>query len=69
VVWTRIDGTWWQTPLLDDNNRNPPAGWGNPSDQGRLTILDATTAEYVGQAGVAVRFTRTPAVDPPVLCS
>ena len=71
VEWARIDGTWWQTPLLDDGNRNPPAGWGNPSDQGRLTILDDTTAEYIGQAGGAVMFTRTPAVDlsPSMVCS
>jgi hypothetical protein len=68
VEWARIDGGWWQTALLDDGNRNPPAGWGNPSDQGKLTIIDAATAQYIGQAGVAVTFIRTPAVGSPFSC-
>ena len=69
VEWARIDGTWWQTAPLNDGSGNPPAGWGNPADQGMLTMLDEITAQYVSQSGVIVTLSRTPAVEPPVLCA
>lgn len=68
VRWARIDGTWWETAPLDDGNANPPQGWGNPFDEGQLTMLDETTAEYRGGPDVTVRFERTDATQTPFEC-
>lgn len=68
IEWARIDGVWWQTDLIDDGNRNPPDGWGNPHDAGELVIIDRDTAEYRGGPGTTVRFTRTEARDAPFAC-
>ena len=68
VQWTRIDGVWWETDLLDDGSGNPPEGWGNPYDAGVLTLLGENTAEYSGGPGVTIVFERTELVQPPVGC-
>ena len=65
VQWARIDGVWWETQPLDDGNRNPPDGWGNPYDAGTLVLLDENTAEYTGGPGITVRFERTEFVQSP----
>lgn len=67
VEWARIDGTWWQTEPLNDGNANPPPGWGNPYDEGELTLTNETTAEYSGPDG-KVEFTRTDQTEPPFSC-
>lgn len=59
IEWARIDGVWWQTAPLDDGNANPPDGWGNPYDAGRLVVDTETTATYTSEAGTAVEFERT----------
>lgn len=68
VRWARIDGTWWETASLDDGNANPPRGWGNPFDAGRLRMLDDSTAEYTGGPDVTVRFVRTDVTQMPFEC-
>ena len=68
VRWARVDGVWWQTNPLDDRNANPPAGWGNPYDAGKLKLVDRNVAVYHGGPGVSVRFERTELVDTPFAC-
>jgi len=64
IEWALIDGAWWQTPPLDDGNANPPEGWGNPYDEGELTLIDDMTATYAGPDG-PVEFKRTERTDSP----
>jgi hypothetical protein len=69
IVWARIDGTFWRaTPARSDGNGNPPRGWGNPYQNGRLRVINRTTAVFRSRAGV-VRFKRTAATAPQLLCS
>jgi hypothetical protein len=48
IEWTQIDGAWWRTDPLNDGNGNPPDGWNNPSQGGRLRIESADTAVFTG---------------------
>lgn len=62
IEWARIDGVWWKTtPKLHDGSGNPPRDeeWGNPFDDGTVSLLDHDTAEYVSASGNRVRFART----------
>lgn len=68
IEWARIDGVWWRTPPLDDGNANPPPGWGNPYDAGRLVIDTETTATYTSDAGTAVELERTGRIEAPFAC-
>ena len=68
VRWARLDGVWWETDLLADTNGNPPRGWGNPYHEGTMTILDESTANYVGGPEMTVRFKRTDLIDAPFSC-
>jgi hypothetical protein len=66
-----IDGRWYEadTPLSDGNG-NPPAGWGNPEQQGTVTMRSATQAEFTDAAGHRVAFTLRPgATGPEQICS
>jgi hypothetical protein len=69
IQWARIDGTFWQaTKPLSDGNGNPPPGWGNPYQQGTLTLTSHTTAEFTSPVGNAT-FKRTERTQPPDICS
>jgi hypothetical protein len=68
VEWARLDGACWRTTPLDDGNRNPPVGWGNPYDAGEMTMIDEGRAEYAGPDG-ATPFARTESVDGPLPCA
>jgi hypothetical protein len=57
--------TFFAQPPLDDGNGNPPPGWGNPFDNGSLTLVDQHTAVFRDSAGHAVTFTDRPAGPPP----
>ena len=65
VEWARIDGDWYKTEPLNDGNANPPPGWGNPFDEGSLTIVDRSTAEYRSDNGEMLTFVRTEDGVPP----
>jgi hypothetical protein len=69
VEWARIDGVWWRTTPRNDGSANPPSGWGNPYDAGRLQIVDGFTAVYAGGPDVDVEFERTDAVEAPFTCA
>ncbi len=69
IEWARILGTFWRTAApLSDGHGNPPAGWGNPFQDGTLTFTSPGTAVFRSTAG-NVTFHRTPRTNPPFLCS
>src|SRR5580704_4003624 len=69
IEWAKIEGTFWRaTPPLSDGNGNPPAGWGNPFQEGNLAFRGRATATFSSPAG-SVTFKRTDRARPPVLCS
>lgn len=69
IEWARIDGTFWRaTRPLSDGSGNPPAGWGNPVQNGTLVFTGATKATFRSPAGT-VTFRRTSRRRPPFLCS
>jgi hypothetical protein len=45
---------------LSDGHGNPPAGWGNPFQQGTMTLLSPTEALFRDHAGHHVRFRLRP---------
>lgn len=45
---------------LSDGQGNPPPGWGNPYQQGTMTLLSPTEAVFRDQAGHQVRFRLRP---------
>lgn len=55
---TRIQGVWWhaQPPLYNKQRNGPPAGWGDPSQTGTLTVVsdDRAVFEALGQQVVFV---------------
>jgi hypothetical protein len=64
-----IDGTYWRaTRRLSDDSGNPPRGWGNPYQQGTLTLLSRTRARFRSAAG-GVTFQRTTRSGPPFICA
>jgi hypothetical protein len=69
IEWTNIDGSFWQADHpLSDGSGNPPAGWGNPFQQGTLRLVNGTTAIFKSSEG-SVTFHRTARTSPPFLCS
>ena len=45
---------------LSDGYGNPPPGWGNPYQQGTMTLLSPAEAVYRDRAGHQVRFRMRP---------
>ena len=45
---TRIDGRWWHAKpsLYDEKGGGPPAGWGDPYQEGTLTVESADRAVF-----------------------
>jgi hypothetical protein len=63
----KVNGsTFFAQPPLDDGNGNPPAGWGNPYDDGSLTLVDEHTAVFRDPAGHTARFTDRPPGPAPI---
>jgi len=66
VEWIYLDGRFWLTDPLGD--LNAPAGWGNPIDEGVVTLAASDRAEYLSQGGDQVTFTPAPKSFEPPLC-
>ncbi|MFW6174832.1 MAG: hypothetical protein ACOC5K_03560, partial [Chloroflexota bacterium] len=47
---------WIADPVLDDGDRNPPPGWGNPHDTGTMTLLSEDSARFVNSRGESAEF-------------
>jgi hypothetical protein len=56
-----IDGSFWDpvSPGLTLNGRgNPPDGYGNPYDQGTVTLISPTRAQYRSRTGMVSQWSR-----------
>ena len=51
-----FDGSFWD--VAGDGGPNPPPGFGNPSDQGVMTLTSVDQAVYRSSQGVAATFVR-----------
>jgi hypothetical protein len=71
IVEAKIDGRWYAAnPPQSDGNANPPAGWGDPYQNGTITFRSSTQAEFSDAAGHHVLFSLRPdATGPPRICS
>ena len=69
IRWAKIRGTFWYPETeLSDGSGNPPKGWGNPYQSGRLTFQSARTATFTSPAGQVV-FHWSADTNPPLICS
>lgn len=70
IRWAQFDGkSWVADPPLGDGNGNPPPGWGNPFQDGVVTV-DGDHATFVGSGGQRATFRLATATDsPPPICS
>jgi hypothetical protein len=67
IAGTKFAGRdWVAEPVLDDGNRNPPAGWGNPFQPGVMALTSPDRADFASRDGAldAIFRPRTLA-DPP----
>ena len=61
ILYATINGTtFYADPALGDASGNPPPGWGNPFDDGDMTLTTATTADFSDHAGNHAHFTSSP---------
>jgi hypothetical protein len=69
IEWAKVDGTFWRaTRPLSDRSGDPPAGWGNPFENGTLVFLTPTKATFHSPAGSGT-FERSSRTRPPLICS
>jgi hypothetical protein len=71
IIDARIDGKWYQAaPPLSDGSGNPPAGWGNPYQEGVIRKVSATEVNFTDTKGHNVRFVLHPKITgPQQICS
>ncbi len=56
-----FDGSYWDPAgTASDGNGNPPPGYGNPFDNGIMTLISPTSARYQSPNGMVMNFTRHP---------
>ena len=61
ITYADLDGRrLYADPPLNDGNGNPPSGWGNPYDDGWLTLEDQGTATFFDVAGHRASFSTHP---------
>lgn len=61
VLSASINGrTYYAEPPLVDGAGNAPSGWGDPYDDGEMTLRSATSADFRDPAGHAAHFTSSP---------
>ena len=69
IRWAKIRGTFWYAEHeMSDGNGNPPEGWGNPIQSGRLSFQSRRTATFTSTAGQVI-FHRTSQTEPAFMCS
>ena len=61
-----LDGRFWLTEPL--GKLNAPTGWGNPIDEGVVTLEASDAASYLSQGGDQVAFAPAPKSFEPPLC-
>jgi hypothetical protein len=68
INYADFDGkAFYADPYLWDGNGNPPSGWGNPEDNGTMTLKDQTTAEFMDSAGNCATFSTQPRAGIPTI--
>jgi hypothetical protein len=66
----RVDGRWWHAvePLYgDEGPRSSPEGWGNPYQQGELTLNSEESITFEAE-GTKVEFVPAPDDEPMGMC-
>ena len=67
-----FDGSFWD-PIgagsASDRSGNPPAGYGNPDDQGTVTLSSPTVAQYQSRTGTVTQWRRHAGPQISSLCS
>jgi hypothetical protein len=72
VIYADFDGkAFYADPILDDGSGNPPNGWGNPFDNGTMTLKDQSTAQFMDGSGNCAWFSTHPRAGIPtiLICS
>jgi hypothetical protein len=71
IDWENVGGNWFEAqPPISDGHGNPPAGWGNPYQDGTITMLSPARAEFRDAAGhIVILVLRRGVTRPPYLCS
>lgn len=59
--------TFYADPALTDGSGNPPKGWGNPYDDGEVTLTSATTADFLDSDGHRAHFSSAGASGAPTV--
>jgi len=61
IRYADFDGRrFYADPPLDDGSGNPPRGWGNPFDNGTMTLVNKSTAVFTDPAGHRAVFSTQP---------
>jgi hypothetical protein len=56
-----FDGSFWDPMgVASDGNGNPPPGYGNPIDQGTITLISPTLTQYRSSTGSVMQWSRHP---------
>ncbi len=65
----RIDGRWWHAtpPLYNKSRSGPPTGWGDPHQEGALTMESADRAVFMA-LGQEIVFVPAPDNEPVRMC-
>ncbi len=64
IRFASFNGRTWATPSLSDGSGNPPPGWDNPSQSGRMYVLTTGVAMFASLGHRLLRFHPTGAVPP-----
>ena len=67
-----FDGSFWD-PIgpgpASDGSGNPPGGYGNPFDQGTMTLISPTLSQYRSSGGMVMQFSRHAGPEISSLCA
>ena len=56
-----FDGSFWDPMgVASDGYGNPPLGYGNPIDQGTITLISPTLTQYRSSTGTVMQWSRHP---------
>lgn len=59
IRWASFAGKRWVTPFLGDAYGNPPAGWDNPVQEGRVELVSGDRAIFTSQGHEPLEFRAT----------
>lgn len=65
IRFASFEGRTWVTHTLSDGSYNPPPGWGNPGQRGRIFVMAEDRAVFTSPGHRTLSFRPTNAVLPP----